>query len=255
MAKLIAAQRQQQIVELLNENGGLKIAELAERFGVSKETIRRDLIRLNEAGAIQKSYGGAVSNYEFHSANVADKMVANQEIKMKICQRALGFIPENAIVYLDTGSTVTCLASLLKHRSDLTIITNSLSVVNAMLGTNCVVYMTGGELDSRNQSFGGYQTTNFLSTIKVELAFLGTTGFNQHHGPTTIGFLDAQSKQMAVQNAKKRIVLTDSSKSTSTALNQYASWKEIDCLIIDTDIDKKVLKNVRSETQVVLVDV
>lgn len=254
MAKMIAAQRQQKIIELLDESGGYKIADLAKTFNVSKETIRRDLIHLNEIGALQKSYGGAVPNYEFHSIAVSDKLNANQNAKMTICQKALEYIPDNAIIYLDTGSTLTCLAKLLSERTGITIITNSFSAANALINAKCAVYLTGGQLNSRNQSMEGYQTTNFLNTIKVEIAFLGTTGFDQHQGPTTIDFLDAQAKQTIIRNAKKNIVLADSSKATLTAMNQYASWHEIDYFITDSNIPPKVAEYLREMTTVVLTD-
>lgn len=103
MAKKIAAQRQKEIVELLEKNGGYKMTELAEIFQVSKETIRRDLIHLNEIGAIQKKYGGAVSAYEFQSQPVSAKSEKNHALKEKICKKALEFIQDNSVIYLDTG--------------------------------------------------------------------------------------------------------------------------------------------------------
>lgn len=253
MSKMIAAQRQQKIVELLNENGAYKLADLAKEFNVSKETIRRDLILLNESGAIQKSYGGAMPNYELQPTAVTEKMSTNQDLKVSVCHKALEMIPSQTIVYLDTGSTMTCLAKMLALRNDVTIITNSLSVANAMNNANCPVYLTGGQLNTRNQSLEGYQTTNFLQSVKVEIAFLGTSGFDQHEGPTTIDFLDAQSKQTIMRNAKKTIVLTDSSKASLTAMHQYASWNEIDCLITDNGLSKEIIEELTEHTDIVLV--
>lgn len=253
MAKKIAAQRQKEIIELLEKNGGYKLTELAEIFQVSKETIRRDLIHLNEIGAIQKKYGGAVSAYEFHSQSVSSKFGANTELKQRICEKAAMMVPDNAVVYLDTGSTAACLAKLLSERVGLTIITNSLSVAEAFLGSQCTVHVTGGQMNSLNMSLEGYQTTNFLSTIKVELAFLGTTGFDQHNGPTTIDFLDAQVKQTILHNSKKNIVIADSSKANLTAMSQYATWHEIDSLISDYHLPEETKKRLSEFTDVIIV--
>lgn len=87
MAKKIAAQRQKKIVELLERNGGYKMTELANIFNVSKETIRRDLIHLNEIGAIQKKYGGAVSAYEFQSQPVSMKLEKNHDLKKESAEK------------------------------------------------------------------------------------------------------------------------------------------------------------------------
>ena len=158
------------------------MTELANIFNVSKETIRRDLIHLNEIGAIQKKYGGAVSAYEFQSQPVSMKLEKNHDLKERICRKALEFIPQNSIIYIDTGSTCTCLASMLKQYEGLTVITNSLSAAEALVDSKCMVHVAGGQLNSLNLSFEGYQTTSFLGTIKVELAFMGSTGFDQHNG-------------------------------------------------------------------------
>lgn len=253
MAKKIAAQRQKEIVDLLEENGGYKLSELADLFHVSKETIRRDLIHLNEIGAIQKKYGGAVSSYEFQSQSVSSKLDANLSLKQKICEKALEFIPENSVIYLDTGSTVACLAKLLRSRVGLTIITNSLSAAESLIGSQCTVHVAGGQMNSLNMSLEGYQATNFLSTIKVEIAFLGTTGYDQHNGPTTIDFLDAQVKQTILHNSKKNIVLSDSSKAKLTAMSQYATWHEIDCLISDDGLPEDTIEKLKEHTKIITV--
>ena len=108
-------------------------------------------------------------------------------------------------------------------------------------------------MNSLNLSFEGYQTTNFLGTVKVETAFFGTTGFDQHNGPTTIDFLDAQAKQTILHNSKTSIVLTDSSKATSTALSQYATWQEIDYLISDDGLPKETISKLGEYTQIITV--
>ena len=251
--KILAAQRQQKIVEMLKEDGSVKLAELAETFQVSRETIRRDLIHLNETGAITRSYGGAVNNMEFHSIPVAEKINTNQDVKYRICRKALEYIPEGSVLYLDAGSTVSCLASLLGGRSDLTIITNSLSAVNALTDTGCQVYVAGGQFNARNLSFEGLQTARFLETIKVGIAFLGSTGFAHHQGPTTIDFMDSQVKQTIIGNAQRKIVLADSTKSRSTALNEYAKWRDIDLLITDSGIEDAMREELGRYTEVLTV--
>ena len=140
MAKKIAAQRQKEIVELLERNGGYKMTELANIFNVSKETI-------------QKKYGGAVSAYEFQSQPVSMKLEKNHDLKERICRKALEFIPQNSIIYIDTGSTCTCLASMLKQYEGLTVITNSLSAAEALVDSKCMVHVAGGQLNSLNLFF------------------------------------------------------------------------------------------------------
>lgn len=253
MAKLLAEERQNKIVELLNKNGSFKMAELAEMLDVSKETIRRDLIYLNEQGRVKKSYGGAVA-YELNTKAMSSRLVKDLPIKTAICQKALSFIPEQGVIYLDTGSTVTCLAHMLNDKSGLTIITNSLSAANALIDSANTVIVTGGQINSTNMSLEGYQTSNFLSTVKFELALFGSNGFEGHKGPTTCDFLDVQSKQTALSNARTSIVLAEGSKGSTTSLTQYTSWNKIDYLITDSSIPEDMITYLENYTSVLLAD-
>jgi DeoR family fructose operon transcriptional repressor len=253
MAKLMAPDRQSKIVELLNNNGSLNMSELAEQLEVSKETIRRDLLYLHEIGSVKKFHGGAAANYDLKPQDTMVKSVSNALEKNRICQKALDYLPEQGVIFLDTGSTVMCFAGLLSKKSGLTIITNSLGAANALVNSNNTVHLTGGQLNSLNMSMDGYQAVNFLSTVKVELAVLGCNGFEQHNGPTTEGFLDVQIKQTILKNARTSIVLADSSKSRSIAFTQYATWSEINYLITDSGIAPDVVAELEKVTTVVIV--
>ncbi len=252
MAKLLAAERQNKIVELLEENGSFKMAELAEMLEVSKETIRRDLNYLHSIGAVTKSHGGAIAPYELRTKAMASRIDEDLGPKEVICRKAMGMIPEQGVIYLDTGSTVTCLARMLREKSGLTIITNSLSAANALVGSSNTVMLTGGQINSTNMSLEGYQATNFLSTIKFELAIFGTNGFEGHNGPTTCDFLDIQTKKTALSNAKTSIVIADSSKATTISLTQYALWRDIDYLITDAELPDAVQAALGELTDVII---
>lgn len=252
MAKLIAEERQKRIVALLEENGSLKMAQLAEMLGVSKETIRRDLNYLDEIGAVKKSHGGAMVPYELKTREMNTRIDEDLPVKEAICRRALDLIPDQGVIFLDTGSTVTCLAHLLHDRSGLTIITNSLSAANALTGSDNTVILTGGQINSTNMSLEGYQVTSFLETVKFELAVFGTNGYEGHQGPTTCDFLDVQAKKIVLKNSKQSVVLADAHKAEVTSLTQYANWQEIDHLITDASLPDDVRENLDRVTDVLI---
>lgn len=253
MAKLLAEERQNKIVSLLNENGSFKMFDLAELLNVSKETIRRDLISLHEQGRVKKSYGGAVA-FELKTKNMTSRIDNNLTVKNMISKKALKFIPDQGVIYLDTGSTITCLAELLHEKEGLTIITNSLSAINALVGSNNTVIVTGGQMNSTNMSMEGYQASNFLSNVKFELAIFGSNGFEGHRGPTTCDFLDVQAKQIALNNAKTSIVLAEGYKASTTSLTQYTSWHNIDYFITDKTLPKEIILSLNDATTVVITD-
>lgn len=255
MGKLIAAERQKEILKLLHDNGSVKIGQLAEQFQVSRETIRRDLSYLNEIGAAQRSHGGATSMYEFGTVPIETRINKDADIKIKLCERALDFIPPTGVIYLDAGSTIVHMAKLLSQRSGCTIVTCSLSAANVLINSDNTTIMTGGQLNSGNMSAEGFQATSFINNLKVAVSFLGTNGFEQHKGPAVSAFADAQTKQAIIPNSKVNVVISDSSKASTSALIQYASWRDISYFITDSNLPKPLYDSISEMTNVILVDV
>ncbi len=253
MPKLSALERQAQIVELLSKNEKMKVMELADYFQVSRETIRRDMNALNKAGSLKKWFVGSEPVYDFKTQPVHTRMTEAQESKMKISRKLLEFIPEHAFLYLDTGSTILCFAKLLKEHSGYTVITNSIPVVNELVDSGNELIITGGTINPRVMSAMGAQTTSFLKCIKVDVAVLGSSGFDHHEGPSSNTFDDSQIKQVVIKNAQTNIVVADSRKATYSSFTQYASWKEIDHLITDDGISTEVAQRLSEFTDVIIV--
>lgn len=253
MARLNAQKRQEQIVELLNNNGSMKATELAEFFSVSRETIRRDLNLLSENGSIKKGFGGAIAVNDFTTLPIDSRLQDEHDAKMRIAQKALSFIPEHGIIYLDTGSTTLSLAITLKNLSGYTVITNSISVLTTLIESKHHLIFLGGECNSEIMATTGVQVTDLLKTLRIDIAFLGTAGFEKHNGPATNAFTDGQIKTCALSCAQTRIVLSDSRKAKYSSFQQYASWNDIDYLITDTDLPQSSLNTLKDSTNVILV--
>ena len=115
--------------------------------------------------------------------------------------------------------------------------------------------MTGGQLNSGNMSAEGFQATSFINNLKVAVSFLGTNGFEQHKGPAVSAFADAQTKQAIIPNSKVNVVISDSSKASTSALIQYASWRDISYFITDSNLPKPIYDSISEMTNVILVDV
>lgn len=254
MEKMIAAERQKEIIRLLNKNGSVKINELSELFNVSKETVRRDISYLNEIGEIKKTHGGATSTHTLDNIPIQERIEIRSSLKTKLCQAALQFIPQNGVIYLDNGSTIFHLAKLLAKQSGHTIVTASISAANALIGSNNTAIISGGQLNGSNNSVEGFQTTSFFNSIKVAVAFLGTNGFEEHNGPAVSAFADAQTKQAIVPNSKINIVISDSTKASTSALVQYASWRDIDYFITDSNLPGELYDFISQTTKIILVD-
>ena len=253
MGKLLAKERQNEIIEYINSTGSAKIGELAEKFDVTKETIRRDLTHLQEIGAIERSHGGAPLVSSFQPIPIETRIGENDTVKYALCEKGIELIPEQGVIYLDAGSTMQCMSKLLSQKSGYTIVTNSINTTHFLNNGNNVAILTGGQLNPTNMSTEGFQTTNFINSIKFDIAFLGTSGFEQHNGPAVSEFTDAQIKQAIIPQAKTIVVISDSSKARLCSLVQYASWKDIDYFITDKDLPSDVYQTLSELTEVILV--
>ncbi len=230
---MIAAERRKKIAEILMTNGSIKTVEISKLFGVSTETIRKDLIYLNKIGVAEKKHGGAITPLEYVTRAVEQRSTENTDVKNSIAKKALEFVPEHGVIFVDGGSTPLHLAKLLNLKSGYTIFTNSLGVANILANSNNTIHVTGGELNSVTKMFKGFGAINFLSKIKISVSFLGSSGFKQHNGPAVVEFEDAEVKKVVIENTSTNIVLVDSTKTKSSALVQYANWQDIDYLITD----------------------
>lgn len=255
MTKLITAERRNKIAEMIISNGSIKVGELAKAFDVSTETIRKDLIFLDKKGIVKKSHGGALSSLEFIEKPLEDRNMENYEAKLAIANEALSFIKDNSVIFIDAGSTALCLAKLLYLKKGLTIITNSVSALNVLANSKNIVHMSGGQLNNTTMALEGFGASNFLSKIKVDIAFLGSSGFKGHNGPTSIDFSDAEVKSIMIKNAKQTVVLADSKKAYSTAMVEYALWKNIDFLITDDKINLNDAKEIQKQVSLIIVKI
>ena len=132
----ITAKRRNEISRMIITDGSIRVGEVAEKFGVSTETIRKDLIYLDKKGIIKKSHGGAVAASDFFEKPFSKRESENVESKKQIAMLALGLIGDNDVVILDSGSTVLELAKLITLKSGLTIITNSIGAANILADTD-----------------------------------------------------------------------------------------------------------------------
>ncbi|MCL2898419.1 DeoR/GlpR family DNA-binding transcription regulator [Brenneria tiliae] len=231
-----AQERRNHLAEVLVTEGAVRVGVLAERFGVSTETIRKDLIELEKQGIVKKNHGRAVpaSNYLEIERPFDKKSTENTETKNKLAQAALELIPEGGVVLLDTGCTVYSLARLLVLKKNLTIFTNSIGCAQVLAASDNDVYLLGGKLRSTSLGAVGAWGVSALNGIRADIAFLGTDGFCGTTGPCTLSYEEAQLKKAMVDCAKVRVVVSDSTKFAIAGLFKFSEWGALDYLVTDT---------------------
>lgn len=241
MKKRLTAERRNEIAQLLLKNGNMKASSLAEHFGVSTETIRKDLIYLESQGIAQKSYGGAIASSELLLERpIAQKEMERMEIKTAIAERAAVMIPRNGVIFLDAGSTTYALARLLRLREDLTVFTNSIMVLNILSDSANQVYALGGRVRGSSKGIVGAWATQAISSLHFDLAFLGSDGFKDLSGPSCVSYEEAEVKQTVLKSSSQTVVLSDHTKFLSNSLFQFADWNQLTALVTDRREDPDI---------------
>lgn len=256
MAPSIVEVRRREITKILEREGSIVTEDIARQFKVTTETIRKDIKVLQSRGLAVKCHGGAMSVDDSIVSTLSsqEREIVNQDIKEKIAEKALDFIPDHSAIYLGPGSTVLYIAKLLASRSDLTIFTSSLSVADVLNNSANRVYVLGGILNGKNKSVCGSLANDVINKIAPTVSFMGCSGAEGFPGPTCGQFDEADTLRRIIQVSSKSIVICDSSKFTWSSLICYAEWDKIDILLCDSGLSDSLKETLTQQTQLILVD-
>jgi DeoR/GlpR family transcriptional regulator of sugar metabolism len=236
----LAPQRLDHLRELIRQTGVIRVEVLCRQLGVSPATVRRDLDHLEQAGAIRRVHGGAVSTESRLDEPLFDTKtsVAVPE-KRRIAEAALAFVEDGDTIYLDGGSTVLELARLVRERTNLTVVTNSLRAAHELAGHGPRLILIGGEFRRLSQTVVGPLTRQVLQELHLDKAFMGTIGVSVAEGMTTTDPGEAFTKELVIRQARQVILLADSSKAGKVAFARAGSLDEVDVLITDRKVDRQ----------------
>ena len=253
MNGFLADERRNKLAQMINDRGSIRIGDIADHFGVTKETIRKDLIYLDQKKLICKTHGGAVSLSESSERPIQMRTTENADKKERIAQKALEYLEGVRVLLLDSGSTILMVAKQLPIYEPITVVTNSFSVAMVLAEKEMSFNLVGGEFSPITMATSGMVATQTLNLIKADLVLLGSSGFQSSSGPSAKAFCDAQIKQDMIRNSRTKIVLADSSKFVTNAFVQFATWTDIDLLITDRDAPIEMLKELRKKVDIELV--
>ena len=241
---MIPVERHQQILALVAERGVVSIAELTERLGVSHMTIRRDVQKLEEQGAVLSVSGGVRSSERLAAepSHLAKTAMYSAE-KTAIGQLAAQHIPRNSCIYLDAGTTTLALARELVDRDDLLVVTNDFVITNLFIDASaCRVIHTGGTLCRENRSCVGDAAARTLRQLAIDIAFISASCW----GPRGIFTPDEDKiivKQTVNEVSSKRVLLSDSSK-----YNKIATFLALPLSTFDNIVTDRLLSSAAQAT-------
>ncbi|MBD2867489.1 DeoR/GlpR family DNA-binding transcription regulator [Paenibacillus arenilitoris] len=243
---MLVAERYDKIVQLVNERGSIRVTELSELCQVTEETIRRDLDRLEQAGRLRRSHGGAVSVKDQQpEIPYFEREVTRAEEKKRIAEEAVKLIRPKDRILLDASSTAWYMAASMPD-IPLTVLTNSIKVAMELSGKEKIeVISTGGILASRSLSYVGPLAERSLDAYHVDKAFFSCKGVHLERGISESNELQARIKHKMVGMADQVILLADSSKFGVQAFTHVADLSDVDAIVTDGRLPGELLAQLR----------
>lgn len=232
-------QRQEEILRLTRAHGKVDVAELAAGFDVTTETVRRDLSDLQRRRLVRRVHGGAIPWEEGRfEPLLADRDTQCVEEKRRIAEVAVGELPPEGVVLLDSGSTTARLAERLPTDSRLRVVTNSLVIAQLLADHEDVdVVVLGGALDRNTRATVDGQTVAEIRDMGVDAVVLGTDGVSVDRGLTTPYRAQAEVKRAMVEAARRVVLVADHTKIGNDQFLRFAPCSRIDTLVTDRGVD------------------
>lgn len=246
--KDVTVDRRSKILELLEHNGNVFVKDLSEQFAVSEVTIRNDLDQLEKKNLLIRAHGGAMKMKQVGiDYKLSVKSKRHSKEKQAIGKKAAELINDGETIILDSGTTTLELAKNLGKFTDLTVITNSLSIGSQLADfKNLRIIMLGGYLRRNSLSLVGSMAEESVKNYYCDKVFIGVDGIDSQYGISTPNVEEAHLNNVMINISREVIVITDSSKFKNRSFANIAPLTKIDTIISDKNIpqdEKQAIEN------------
>lgn len=247
---MFTEERLEQISDILNKNGRVKVKELSEQFNVSEGMIRKYLQRLEKNGVIQRTYGGAILNRKISkSSSITTRMKVNLSSKELISKKAFELIEDGDVVFLEASSINFLLAKLIANSTKkITLVTN-MSIIPQLFNDNETVKLIciGGVYDNKSGGVFCSEAIKSISKYTFNKGFLGSSGVNLiTNSVGTVLLEDGNLKELIVSNSKEAFLLVESDKFNVDGCYRFATIDEFDAIISDSNITDDIREKLKN---------
>jgi DeoR/GlpR family transcriptional regulator of sugar metabolism len=248
-------ERQRRILSRLKREGQLSVGEIVRQFSVSAATARRDLESLAAQGKAQRVHGGVIAiDQAPPELPILEREAEQEDEKRRIGEAAARRVADGETIFLGSGTTVLEVARALRGRTGLTVITNSLPVVNMLSGLREVtVICLGGMLRDSELSFIGHITEQALAEVHAARVFIGTRGLSLEHGLTNDYLQETLTDRAILKTGGEVIIVADHTKVNRVATAMLAPLSAIQSFVTDAQADPAFLKLLKKKGIKVLV--
>ena len=250
-ARILTEQRRRNLLDLVDQNGQVTVADLVKRFSISAVTVRSDLDALAAIGALVRSHGGAIRRLEAtQDYPLRTKETLHHAEKVRIGKAAAELVQPGETIILDSGTTTAEIARHLKKLKlqNVTVITNALNIAIELMDCPGVsLMMIGGLMRPVSSSFVGPQADAMMNEFHADRLFLAVDGFDLENGPSTPDVLEAQLNNVMIRSAKEVNVVADFSKLGRRSVSKIGPFNRIQRLITDKRATPEFTRGLRKK--------
>ncbi len=226
--------RQQEIVDLARTEGRVLVDELAQRFGLSQQTIRRDLNELCDQGLLSRVHGGAVLATATENLAYDARRSMSASEKDAIGQSCAAEIPNNCSLFINIGTTTEAVARALTHHKGLLVITNNLNVASILMPcTGVEVIVAGGMVRRSDGALVGEATADFVKQFKVDFAVIGASAIDEDGALLDYDYREVRVAHALLENARQAYLVSDQSKLSRTAPVRIGHFRQLTAFFTD----------------------
>jgi DeoR family transcriptional regulator, glycerol-3-phosphate regulon repressor len=235
--------RQTEILEIARADGRVAVENLAQRFDVTLQTIRRDLSDLADAGHLDRVHGGAVVRTGVTNIGYEARRRMNEAAKTAIARACAAAIPDNCSLILNLGTTTEAVArELLGHRN-ITVITNNMNVANILVANpSCEIVVAGGALRRTDGGLVGELTTQFFAQFKVDYAVIGASALDRDGDLLDFDLAEVRVSKAIIRQSRRVFLVCDHTKVGRSAPARLASLSEVSMLFTDQPLPDDLMQ-------------
>ena len=238
---MLAAERRNEILAQLREEGKVIVADLSKKYDVTEETIRRDLEKIERDGFAERTYGGAVlKENDREDLPFLVRKRANVEAKKKIAVTISEMIEDGERIMLDASTTALFVAKQIRYKKNITVITNSIEILLELADVKgWKLLSTGGSLRADALALVGYQAERMVDEFFVDKAIISCKGVDYQKGCTDSNELEAGIKKQMLASATTKILAVDSGKFGRLSFTKIVDFARIDMIVTDYQMNEE----------------
>jgi DeoR family glycerol-3-phosphate regulon repressor len=238
-----APQRREEIQHLVRAQGYVSIEDLAERFGKTPQTIRRDINALAGEGVVRRHHGGAGLPSTTENVAYATRRSLLADAKGRIAQLVARHIPNDASLFINIGTTTEEVARSLVHHANLRVITNNLNVAAILSDVeSCEVTVAGGTVRKRDRGIMGEATLDFIRQFKVDFGVIGISGIEEDGTLLDFDYREVQAAKSIIANSRTVFLVADHTKFGRGAMVRLGHVGQIDAVFTDKPPEDRFLE-------------